>query len=206
MNLLRRHKLIDTLLLLVFSIALVAPVFKIKYLDNWTSIESTFISDARILAGHMPHPGWQPLWYCGTRFDYIYPPALRYGTALIALAGHVSTAKGYHIYIGLLYIFGLISVYWLVLTGSQSRGAAWLSALAVALVSPCLLMVRDLGNDSYYMVPQRLHALMSYGEGPHISALSVIPAALAAAFVALRGLAPGRVGALSAAVRLYGRQ
>jgi hypothetical protein len=197
MNLLRRHKLIDTLLLLLFSIALVGPVFKIKYLDNWTSIESTFISDARILAGHMPHPGWQPLWYCGTRFDYIYPPALRYGTALIALAGHVSTAKGYHIYIGLLYIFGLISVYWLVLTGSQSRGAAWLSALAVSLVSPCLLMVRDLGNDSSYMVPQRLHALMSYGEGPHISALSVIPAALAAAFVALRGRRPAAL-ALSA--------
>src|SRR5580700_6796861 len=132
MNLLKRYKLVDTLALLLLAVALVAPVFKIKYLDNWPSIESTFIADARMLAGHMPHPGWQPLWYCGTRFDYIYPPALRYGTALIALAGSVTTAKAYHIYIGLLYIFGLVSVYWLVISGGQSRISAWLSALAVA--------------------------------------------------------------------------
>src|SRR5487761_2100381 len=113
MNFLRRYRLVDTLVLLVLATALVGPVFRIKYLDNWPSIESTFISDARLLAEHMPHPGWQPLWYCGTRFDYIYPPALRYGTAVISLIGHVSTAKAYHIYIGLLYVFGLVSVYWL---------------------------------------------------------------------------------------------
>jgi hypothetical protein len=190
MNLLRRYKLIDTLLLLLLAIALVAPVFKIKYLDNWPSIESTFISDARILAGHMPHPGWQPLWYCGTRFDYIYPPALRYGTAVIALIGHVSTANSYHLYIGLMYVFGLVSIYWLVLVGTRSRGAAWLSALAVALCSPCLLLVQHLRGDSPWMIPQRLHVLMAYGEGPHISALSVLGAALAASFVALRSWRP----------------
>src|ERR1700684_2687761 len=110
MNFLRRYKLVDTLALLLLGIALVGPLFNIQYLDNWPSIESTFISDARILAGHMPHPNWQPLWYCGTRFDYIYPPALRYGTAVIALAMHTSTARAYHIYIGLLYVFGLASV------------------------------------------------------------------------------------------------
>ena len=201
MNLLRRYKLIDTLLITLLGIALVGPVFKIKYLDNWPSIESTFISDARILAGHLPHPGWQPLWYCGTRFDYIYPPALRYGTALIAVIGHVSTAKGYHIYIGILYIFGIVAVYWMVLMGSRSRCNAWLSAAAVALVSPTLLMVKELGHDSSYMIPQRLHVLMAYGEGPHISALSVLPAALAAAFVALRDRRLGAValaGVLSA--------
>src|SRR5579871_4178743 len=113
MNLLRRHRLVDTLALVLLALALVGPLFKIKYLDNWPSIESTFISDARILAGHLPHPLWQPLWYCGTRFDYIYPPALRYGSAIIAVLGHASTAKGYHIYIGILYIFGLIAVYWM---------------------------------------------------------------------------------------------
>lgn len=186
MKLLRRYKLLDTLALLLLAIALVGPVFKVKYLDNWPSIESTFISDARLLAGHMPHPGWQPLWYCGTRFDYIYPPALRYGTALIALAGHVSTAKAYHIYIGLTYILGIAAVYWLVLLGSRSRASAWLSACAVALVSPSLIVFHALHDDSPWMIPQRLHVLMAYGEGPHISAFSILPAALAASLVALR--------------------
>lgn len=190
MNLSRRYKILDTVLLLLLTAVLIAPVFRVKYLDNWQSIESTFISDARILAGNLPHPGWQPLWYCGTRFDYIYPPALRYGTALISLAGHCSTAKAYHIYIGLLYLVGLVSVYWLVLTGSGSRRGAWLSAAAAGLVSPSLVLVRALHNDSPWMIPQRLHVLMSYGEGPHISALSILPAALAASFVALRDWRP----------------
>ena len=186
----RYRKTVDTLLLTLLGIALIGPVFKVKYLDNWSSIESTFIADARMLAGSLPHPNWQPLWYCGTRFDYIYPPAVRYGTALIALLGHASTAKGYHIYIGLLYVFGLVSVYWLVMVGSRSRAGAWLSAVAVALLSPCLILSRALGNDSPWMIPQRLHVLMTYGEGPHISALSVLPAALAASFVALRTWRP----------------
>src|ERR1035441_8385461 len=147
MNLPSRYKLVDTLALLLLATALVGPLFRITYLDNWPSIESTFIADARILAEHMPHPSWQPLWYCGTRFDYIYPPALRYGTALISLIGHTSTAHGYHIYVGLLYIFGLVSVYWLVMIGSGSRGAAWLSALAVSLLSPSLILVRALVKD-----------------------------------------------------------
>src|SRR5262249_5297610 len=43
---------------------------------------------------------------------------------------------------------------------------------------------------------QRLHVLMQYGEGPHISALAVLPAALAASFLALRH---GRPAALAAA-------
>ena len=52
-----------------------APYYTHKYTNQWPSIESTFISDARYLATHWPHPQWQPLWYTGTRFDYIYPPA-----------------------------------------------------------------------------------------------------------------------------------
>src|SRR5579871_3903892 len=118
----RRQPLIDTFVLLLLAIVLIAPLFRITYLDNWPSIESTFISDARLLAEHMPHPAWQPLWYCGTRYDYIYPPALRYGTALISLAGHTSTAKAYHIYIALTYLFGLVSLYWFAWVGSRSRG------------------------------------------------------------------------------------
>ena len=70
-----------------------------------------------------------------------------------------------------------------------ARQAA-VSALAVALVSPSLILIRALHDDSPWMIPQRLHVLMVYGEGPHISALSMLPAALAASFVALRAWRP----------------
>jgi len=34
----------------LFGAALVWPLFRLEYLDNWPSIESTFIADARMLA------------------------------------------------------------------------------------------------------------------------------------------------------------
>ena len=88
-----RRALIDSFFVLLIACWLIGPLFKLEFLDNWGSIESTFIADARLLREHLPHPAWQPLWYCGTRFDYIYPPALRYGTALLSLAAGISTAR-----------------------------------------------------------------------------------------------------------------
>jgi hypothetical protein len=196
----RRHRtaLLDSLLLLALTVALIWPLFRLEYLDNWPSIESTFIADARMLLTHLPHPGWQPLWYCGTRFDYIYPPALRYGTALLSLLGGVSTARGYHLYIAVYYVLGIVSVYWLVRLGSACRKSAWVASLATALLSPSFLFMTALRHDSPWLVPQRLHVLMSYGEGPHMSALAVLPAALAACFLALRRWNPAAFIAASA--------
>ena len=85
---------LDLCLLFLIAAGLVRPLFKAKYLNKWASIESTFISDARFLKDHWPRPRWQPLWYTGTRFDYIYPPALRYGSAAVSKALGVIPAKG----------------------------------------------------------------------------------------------------------------
>src|SRR5579862_4215816 len=175
----KRTAWFDSLLLLIFTSVLIWPLFHLEYLNNWPSIESTFIADARMLSENLPHPGWQPLWYCGTRFDYIYPPALRYGTALISKFAGVSTARAYHFYIGILYVFGIPAVYWLVRAGGGARIGALLAAAGAALVSPSFFLLSIIRHDSPYWVPQRLHVLMQYGEGPHISALSVLPAALA---------------------------
>src|ERR1700741_2450122 len=147
MNLLRRYKLVDTLALLLFGVALVGPVFKVKYLDNWPSIESTFIPDARLLAEHLPHPGWQPNWYCGTRFDYVYPPALRYGTAALSLLRNVSTARSYHLYIAILSALGIAGVYVFVRAGSRSRWVGLWAAVASAVVSPCFLLFKEFRID-----------------------------------------------------------
>ncbi len=177
---------LDSALVLVFGAMLVAPLFRMEYLNNWSSIESTFISDARMLGENLPHPGWQPLWYTGTRFDYIYPPALRYGTALLAKAGGVTTARAYHLYVGVLYISGLLAVFWLMMAGTGSRFGAWLATAGTALLSPSFLFLSELRLNSGYGAPQRLHVLMQYGEGPHISALCLLPAALAAIWGAVR--------------------
>jgi hypothetical protein len=191
----KRTTLADSLLIAILATILIWPLFRLKYMDNWESIESTFISDARMLGENLPHPGWQPLWYSGTRYDYIYPPALRYGTALLAKAGHLTTARAYHLYTAFLYVFGILAVYWMVLTGTASRMAALLAAAGTALLSPSFALLNVIRNDSRHWVPQRLHVLARYGEGPHISALCVLPAALAASFLALRKWRPGMFAA-----------
>jgi hypothetical protein len=205
-----RTILLDSLIVLCLASFLIKPLFRLKYLDNWPSIESTFIAEGRLLSEHLPHPGWQPLWYCGTRTDYIYPPALLYGTALISRIGHVLPARAYHLYTAVFYVFGLVAVYGMVRIGSASRNAAWLATAATALLSPSFLLLPQIRHDSAYWVPQRLHVLMAWGEGPHISALCVVPAALCAAFIALRSWKPaalaaaGALCALVAANNFYG--
>src|SRR6185312_13107630 len=84
-----RGVFLDALILFVLTAILILPLFRIDYFDNWMSIEGSFIADARMIREHWPHPVWHALWYCGTRFDYIYPPATRYGAAMLSMLLHV---------------------------------------------------------------------------------------------------------------------
>jgi len=191
--------LADGALIFALTAALIWPLFKLKYSARWDSIESTFISDARILKENWPHPNWQPLWYCGTRFDFIYPPALRYGTAALAKFYPMTTAKAYHIYVAFFYCLGIVGVYCLVRGCAGTRSGAWLAAAASTLVSPAWLFLRDIRADAWAWTPQRLHVLVRYGEGPHMTALAVMGFAL---WVCWRALEKDRPAALASAAAL----
>ena len=149
----RRGWWLDACAIYVLAVILIFPLFRVKYLDNWGSIEPTFIAEARLLQENWGHHLWQPLWYLGTRADYVYPPGLRDGVAMLSWALHSTPAKAYHIFIALLYAFGIVGVYLWVRTVSGSRGAAWLAAVGVALVSPCLLLFAEWRADSPFFVP-----------------------------------------------------
>ncbi len=205
----RRARLgLDLLLLFLLTAALIKPLFKAKYLNRWDSIESTFIADGRFLRDHGPHPLWQPLWYCGTRFDYIYPPVLRYGTALLARVW--IPVKAYHVFTALMYCLGIAGVYFLAWVTGRTRAAAWLAAAATALVSPAFLLIRRMRVDSLYRTPCRLWVLSQYGEGPHISSLALLPFALGFAWRGLRKGHPAWLAlaavfsALTALTNFYG--
>lgn len=165
----------DALLLFIAGIILVFPLFRIEYLNNWPSIEATFIADARLYAENWPRHEWQPLWYGGTRADYVYPPGLRHSVALLAAVAHVSHARAYHALIAFIYAIGTAAVYLWTRTATGRRGAAWLTALGVALLSPSFLVMPDIRRDSPFLIPWRLHVLVTYGEGPHISSLAFLP-------------------------------
>jgi hypothetical protein len=191
----RREILLDFFLVFLFTAVLIKPYFKAKYTDKWSSIESTFIADARFLSAHWPHPQWQPLWYAGTRFDYIYPPALRYGTAAISKVTGFWPVKAYHFYVATLYCLGIAGVYLLLRIGMGSRGAAFLGAAMTATMSPIFLFMPRFRGDAWMWQPQRLGVLVKYGEGPHMSALALIPIALAFTWIALDARKLWAVGA-----------
>jgi hypothetical protein len=189
----RKEILLDFLLVFIYTAMLIRPYFKAGYTDKWASIESTFVADARFLAEHWPHPQWQPLWYAGTRFDYIYPPALRYGTAVISKVTGFWPVKAYHFYVAFFYALGIAGVYLLMRVGSKSRPFAWLGAVATSLMSPIFLFLPRFREDAWMFEPQRLGVLVKYGEGPHMSALALIPIALAFAWLALEKRRPWAV-------------
>lgn len=188
---------LDLVLLAALAAAFIWPVFHLGFLDSWGTIESTFISDANFLADNLPHPNWQPDWYCGTRWDYIYPPAIRYGTALIHEWTGRSFAHSYHLFVALFYCVAIAGVYFFVFVCARSRLAAAGSALASLLISPGYLLLPAFWEDVslYYWLPNRLNALMRWGEGPHMSAWALLPWALGAAWLGLRR---GRSGWLAA--------
>lgn len=194
----RPPAIVETLVAAALAAALVWPLFKVKYLDQWHSIESTFIADARFLAAHWPHPLWQPLWYCGTRFDYVYPPALRYGTAvLLKLFPALLPVRAYHLFIATFYALGIGGIYLLVRRMSGSRAAAWISAAATALMSPSFLLLQQFRQDAWHGAPVRISALIRYGEGPHVTTLAVMPFAILFLFRALPAWRPRALAAAS---------
>src|ERR1017187_7019894 len=79
----------------------------------------------------------------------------------------------------LLYAIGIAGVYLLMRVGTGSRGCAWLAAVSTALMSPIFLFMPRFRGDAWLLHPQRLGVLVKYGEGPHMSALALIPIALA---------------------------
>jgi len=196
----------------VFALAaiLVLPLFQLEYLNNWGSIEGSFIAQSHMLQQNLLHHLWQPLWYCGTRVDYVYPPGPRYGVAILSTLLRVSVARGYHVFIGLCYAFGFLVLYLWTRSSTGSRGAAWLATVSIALVSPSFLVLPDIRKDSIFHVPQRLHVLLTYGEGPHISSLAMLPIAWLGAWKRFHGgnarwLSLSAIGiALTVTINFYG--
>jgi hypothetical protein len=206
----RKDWILDFLLIFLLAAFLIRPMWKLKYTENWGSIESTFIADARMLKDHWPRPLWQPFWYVGTRFDYVYPPALRYGTAALAKYYPMDAAKAYHIYVSFFYCFGIAGIYLLARVGFRHRIAAIVAAIAGAIVSPGYLFVPEVAMDGFRLGTSKLNALVRYGEGPHMTALAWIPFALAFAWLSLRrrsypwAIASGVASTMVVANNFYG--
>ncbi len=172
--------------MLAAGLLLVWPLVSVEYLANWGIIDGTFIADAERLREAGGNPGWVAEWYGGTRWDYVYPPAIRYATAWLGEWCGWSSARAYHVYTAVLYALGPVGLY--VLLRVMGRGRVWAvaGALGWLVASPAYPLLPQYGVDAELGMPMRLNVLLKYGEGPHGSAVALLPLALGLVWLGLR--------------------
>lgn len=162
-------------------------LFRVEYLRHMGSIEGAYIGIARYAMAHWKDLTWFPLWYGGIPYQNTYPPVLHWGVALIAWMRGITPAHAYHWTVALLYCLGPVTLFALVTRLSGSRWAGFTAGLLYTALSPSAWLiayvVRDLGSP---FRPRRLHTLVYWGEGPHVSALTLLPLAFLLVDLAMR--------------------
>jgi len=165
--------------LLALNLWLVRGLLKYEYLDQMGSIAGSFIGIARWIRQYWPDLEWFPLWYGGIPFIHTYPPLLHQLVALVSAIFRASPAHAYHATVAITYSLGPVTLFLLARRLGASPGCAFASGLFYSLFSPSVLFLAAVRHSAGGVwVARRLQALVEYGEGPHVTALTLLPLAL----------------------------
>src|SRR5262249_51009117 len=130
--------------------------------------------------------GWYRFWYCGIPFQNSYPPLLHALVAVSAAAGHVSTALAHHAVTAFFYCLGPVSLLWMVWRLGRDFTLGLAAGALYALISPSAFLVPGIrGELGTFFAPRRLEVLVVYGEGPHVTSLTLLPLAIGLLALAL---------------------
>jgi hypothetical protein len=167
------------------------PLFFTDYTRQMGSIEAAYIGLARYIARHFTELNWFPLWYGGIPYPDTYPPLLHWICGLVVAVAHTSPGLSHHFVTATLYALGPVALYWMVTQLSGNRSAAFVAALGYSLISPTCLLVKEVRFDAGGLfAARRLHTLVIYGEGPHLTSLCLLPLAIGMLHLALRKRRP----------------
>lgn len=156
-----------------------------EYLNHMGSIEAAYISFARYWQRHGSENAWFPLWYSGFPISFVYQPALAFSSAVLSQASGWTPAHAYHWVIAVMYALGPVTLAWMAWVFSGRPWASGAAGLLYSLLSPSGVLIHavrwDMGGWRH---ARRLHALVHYGEGPHVSSLTLVTFALGAIHLA----------------------
>jgi hypothetical protein len=165
--------------LFLLNVYVCRELFHIGYLRHMGSIEGAFIGMSRYVMTHWNDLTWFPWWNAGAPYPTTYPPLLPLVVAFMAQFRGVSTALAYHGVIALAYCAGPVALFALAQRLSRSKWTAFAAGLMYSSLSMSAWLApaveRDLGSPFY---PRRLQALVFYGEGPHVSSMTLLTLAL----------------------------
>lgn len=177
------------LAILLLNVFLNAPLFMSGELPFRGSIEGGYVSMARFLSEHPDPWGWNPLPYCGLPTQFMYVPGLLYTAAIgMRWLPQVPPDTVYRWIAGFLTCLGPVTLFVFALYFVRSRRWALAAALAYSLVSPSYLLFPAVEKDrGIVQLPWHIQVLAKYGEGPHDAALTLLPLALLAVWIAATG-------------------
>ena len=200
-RLLSRRALAGACGLFALNALLCRELFSTEYSKHLGSIEASFIAISRYMMDHPFEFGWFPLWYGGVPYQNTYPPLLHALVAAAAWVSGASPALMHHAVTALLYCLGPVTLFLLALKFSGRIYAALATGAAYSLVSPSISFIEPPAAwEQITGNPLRLDSLVVYGDGPHISSLTLLPLALLALHRALRRRTPGAIYLAAAAL------
>jgi len=178
--------------ILALNIWILARLFKTEYSPQMSSIEGAYVGISRWLLANW-QSGWFPLWYGGIPAENSYPPLLHVIVAAVAKIAAMPVAQAHHAVGAAFYCLGPVAMFWLVLRLSGSRWKAFISALIFSLLSPSAFLIPSISADTGSVwAGRRLQTLVIYGDGPHVSSITLLLVALAAMHAALQSNAGWR--------------
>jgi hypothetical protein len=175
-------------ILMALNLYLVQNLFFVEFTGNMQTNVGSFFAITRYILAHFPHLNWFPLWFNGQPFENAYTPMLHLMDAAFAWMTGSSPARAYNFVTGSFYALGPVVLFLAVWRLTGFLETAFFSALLYSLYSPAELFpffLVDVGR----LNPWRLRVLVYWGEGPHVTALAMLPFAL---FAAHRVLTTGR--------------
>jgi hypothetical protein len=178
--------------LLALNAWIVARLFVTDYTLWMGSVEGAYIGLSRWIQTHWTELGWFPLWYGGIPFENTYPPLLHVLVAAVSQLAGMSVARSYHVVTAALYCLGPVAMFWLVWRLSGSRWKALLAGAIFSLLSPSTFLMPSVHADvGSFGASRRIQSLAGYGEGPHVSSMTLALLALVALHAALGERRPG---------------
>ena len=178
------------LTLFALNVYIVRELFTVEYTRFMGSIEGAHVGVARQLAESWDL-SWWPLWYGGIPFQNTYPPLYHWITALLCIVTHISAAVSDHAVSAFFYCAGPVTLFWLAYRLSTLLWPSFAGALLYSLVSPAALLITAVRHDvGGVFHPRRLQAVLMYGEGPHVSSMTLVPLAIVLLDIALKRRRP----------------
>ncbi len=176
-------------------------MFQTEYTPWMFSIEGAYIGISRWIQQHWTDLAWFPLWYGGVPFENAYPPLLHVLVAAVGQAAGLSVARAYHAVCGVMYSLGPVALFWLAWRLSGSKWRAFVAGCVFSLLSPSAFLIPTVAGDGIGLWgARRMQAMTGYGEGPHVTAITLLLAALALLHGALTRSGGWRIGAAAAAI------